>query len=75
MRIYDLHKNLEELVKDGKVQVELIGEDGNWMATISGREWNERLRRYVYSELGTCTTPSFLDAYDFIANTVTANAE
>jgi hypothetical protein len=72
MRICDLDEKLEKLIKGGEYQVELIGEGESWSVSVSGRQWNNLLQRYVYNWLGGCTTPSFLSAYDFAAGIVFA---
>lgn len=70
MRIYNLHESIESFVSRDDIQIEIVGEGGFFTATVSSREWSNELQRYTYEELGGCTTPSFLDAYDFIANTI-----
>lgn len=70
MRVYDLDKNLEDLIADGKYQIDIIGEDGFWTVTVSRREWSNELQRYKYQIAGACTTPTFLGAYDFAAGII-----
>ena len=64
---------LDKLIKDKGVQIEIIGEDGGWTVIVSTREWSNDLQRYVYDEIGGCTDPSFLGAYDFMAQIVSRN--
>ena len=70
MRIYDLEKSFDDFVKRDDVQIELIGENGGWIATVSTRKWSNEYQRYVCEDVGSCTAPSFLGAYDFIAQRI-----
>ena len=70
MRIYDLQDSLEKLIDNDDFQIEIIGEDRGWTTTVSKRVWSNELQRYTYDEIGGCTSPTFLGAYDFIASCV-----
>jgi hypothetical protein len=67
MKICDLDEKFEELIKDGSVKVEIIGEDKIWIAMLFSREWSNELQDYVYNEVGGCTGTSFLAMYDVMA--------
>lgn len=70
MRIYDLHKTLDEFVNRDDIQIEIIGEGGGWSFAVSRRVWSETLQRYEYEVCSAGTTPDFLDMYDMIASTI-----
>lgn len=70
MRIYDLHLNFEELIKNPDFQIEIIGELCGWTVKVSSRTWSNELQRHEYKEVGSCTTDSFLQVYDFAAEIV-----
>lgn len=70
MRIYDLHKSLDELIENKNIQVEFIGEGDVWTTHVSKRTWDNQLQRYTYQTMGSCSDPSFLGTYDFAVSCV-----
>lgn len=75
MRIYDLDDGLDNFIRDGKFQIEIVGEDKCWTVIVSDQKWSNELQRYVYNRLGSCTSSSFIEAYDFIASIIPATGK